>query len=109
MVKKFTPEINKIYLIHTHTMYHILEGMGEIEVDFKAYHDWDNKLIFLDKGQYIKFASGNFIVRKIEFENAQLFHNKEVRVLFKHLVSLGYINFNAVSYTHLTLPTKRIV
>jgi AraC-like DNA-binding protein len=94
MIKKFTPEINKIYLIQTHTMYHILEGMGNIEVDFNAYHDWDDKLIFLEKGQYIKFTSGNFIVRKIEFESKQVFHSKEVRVLFKHLVSLGYINFD---------------
>ena len=94
MIKKFTPEINKIYLIHTHTMYHILVGEGSIEVDFIKYTDWNDKLIFLDKGQCIKFTSGNFIVRKIEFENEQIFRSKEVRVLFKHLVSLGYINFD---------------
>ena len=80
--------------MQTHTMYHILEGTGNVEVDFNAYHDWGDKLIFLDKGQYIKFTSGNFIVRKIEFKDEQVFHNNEVRVLFKHLVSLGYINFN---------------
>jgi len=94
MVKKYTPEINKIYLIQTHTLYHILEGVGSIEVDFNAYHDWGDKLIFLDKGQYIKFTSGNFIVRKIEFNDKDVFQNDQVRVLFKHLVSLGYINFN---------------
>lgn len=94
MVKKFTPETNKIYLIQAHTMYHILEGNGNIEVDFNAYRDWDDKLIFLEKGQCIKFVSGKFIVRKIEFKDEQVFHSKEVRVLFKHLVTLGYINFN---------------
>lgn len=78
----------------TYSMFHILEGTGNIEVDFKSYDDWNDKLIFLDKGQYIKFASGNFLVRKIEFEEESLFYSKEVRVLFKHLVSLGYINFN---------------
>ena len=94
MIKKFTPTINEIHLIKTPVMFHILEGSGGIEVDFKKYVDWEDKLIFLDKGQYIKFTSGNFIVRKIEFEEEKIFHNKEVRVLFKHLVSLGYINFN---------------
>lgn len=75
-------------------MFHILEGSGGIEVDFKSYHDWRDKLIFLEKGQYIKFLSENFVVRKIEFDDAVVFHNKDVRVLFKHLVALGYINFD---------------
>lgn len=94
MIKKFIPEVNKIYLIQKHTMYHIMEGMGSIEVDFKQYKNWDNKVIFLNKGQYIKFTSGNFIVRKIELEEQHVTHNKEVRVLFNHLVSLSYIDIN---------------
>ncbi len=75
-------------------MFHILKGNGGIEVDFKSYHDWKDKLIFLEKGQYIKFLSENFLVRKIEFEDEKVFRNKDVRVLFKHLVALGYINFD---------------
>lgn len=74
-------------------MFHILSGTGAIQVDFKNYINWEDKAIFLDKGQYIKFLSDDFIVRKIEFPDQQLFYNKEVRVLFKHLISLGYINF----------------
>ncbi len=70
-----------------------MDGQGSIEVDFKNYPDWEDKLIYLEKGQYIKFLSDGFTVRKIEFEDQELFKNKEVRVLFKHLVSLGYINF----------------
>ncbi|MGB1243601.1 MAG: helix-turn-helix domain-containing protein [Chitinophagales bacterium] len=38
--------------------------------------------------------SENFEVRKIEFKEEEVFRNKQVRVLFKHLVQLGYINFN---------------
>lgn len=75
-------------------MFHILQGTGGIEVDFLRYHNWKDKLIFLSKGQYIKFLSENFEVRRIEFKNEQVFQNKEVRVLFKHLVALGYIDFN---------------
>ena len=93
MISKFRPELNKVYFIEKYSMYHILEGSGGIEVDFNSYHDWQDKLIFLEKGQYIKFLSENFEVRKIEFQDEAVFRNKDVRVLFKHLVSLGYINF----------------
>lgn len=94
MVNKFQPILNKVYFIEKHSMFHILEGSGGIQVDFKNYHDWQDKIIFLEKGQYIKFLSENFVVRKVEFEDEQIFRNKDVRVLFKHLVSLGYIYFD---------------
>lgn len=98
MISKIQPELNKVYLIENYTMFHILKGNGGIEVDFKSYHDWDDKLIFLDKGQYIKFLSDSFLVRKIEFKEENIFRNKEVRVLFKHLISLGYINFSECAH-----------
>ena len=97
MVDKFLPELNKVYFVDKYTMFHILNGSGGIEVDFKSYHDWNDKLIFLEKGQYIKFLSEKFEVRRIEFKYEEVFRNKEVRVLFKHLVALGYINFNECS------------
>lgn len=91
-VEKFSPEINKVYFIETHTLIHILSGEGSIQVDFKNYFDWQEKAIFLEKGQYIKFMSDTFLVRRIEFLNEPKFYNNEVRVLFKHLISLGYID-----------------
>ncbi len=91
-VVKFSPEINKVYFIESHTLIHILSGNGSIQVDFKNYFDWQEKAIFLEKGQYIKFLSDDFIVRKIEFADENKFYNPEVRVLFKHLISLGYID-----------------
>ncbi len=91
-VEKFSPEINKVYFIERHTLIHVLSGKGSIQVDFKNYFDWQEKAIFLEKGQYIKFLSDDFTVRKIEFDNTDKFYNKEVRVLFKHLISLGYID-----------------
>jgi AraC-like DNA-binding protein len=91
-VEKFSPEINKVYFIESHTLIHILSGKGSIQVDFKNYFDWQEKAIFLEKGQYIKFLSDDFSVRRIEFLNENKFYNNEVRVLFKHLISLGYID-----------------
>lgn len=93
MVTKLEPELNKIYFISQYTMFHILKGSGGIDVGFKSYHDWKDKLIFLGKGQYIKFLGEHFVVRKIEFKEEKVFRSKEVRVLFKHLVELGYIDF----------------
>ncbi len=91
-VEKFTAEINAVYFMENHSLIHILSGSGGIQVDFKNYFDWQEKVIFLEKGQYIKFLSDDFEVRKIQFSDETKFLNKEVRVLFKHLVSLGYIN-----------------
>lgn len=92
-VKKINPEINKVYFINKYTLVHILEGTGNIQVDFKSYDDWEDKAIFLEKSQYIKFMSDDFVVRFIDFPDNILFQSKDVRVLFKHLISLGYINF----------------
>ncbi|WP_430908146.1 helix-turn-helix domain-containing protein [Maribacter sp. 2-571] len=91
-VEKFHPEINKVYLMERHSLFHIISGTGSIQVDFKNYFDWQEKAIFLEKGQYIKFLSDNFRVRKIEFSDQGKLHASEFRVLFKHLVSLGYID-----------------
>ncbi|MTI87598.1 MAG: helix-turn-helix domain-containing protein [Balneolaceae bacterium] len=93
MVTKIHPDLNEVLFINKYTMLHVLDGSGGIQVDFQNYFDWSDKIIFLEKGQYIKFLSDDFVVRKIEFREEDIFHNKDVRVLFKHLVSLGYINF----------------
>ncbi len=91
-VEKISPEINKVYFIEKYTLIHILSGNGSIQVDFKNYFDWQEKAIFLEKGQYIKFLSDDFVVRRIQFSDESKFYNDDVRVLFKHLISLGYIN-----------------
>lgn len=94
MFIEFTPEINKVYFINQYTFFQVLSGSGGIQVDFKNYFDWQNKAIYLEKGQYIKFLSDDFLIQKIEFPDKTVFRNKEFRVLFKHLISLGYINFD---------------
>lgn len=93
MVTKLFPEVDKVYFIDKYTLIHILSGRGNIQVDFENYFDWQDKAIYLEKGQYIKFMSDDFVVRKIEFPDETMFRNKDVRVLFKHLISLGYIDF----------------
>ena len=92
IVEKLHPKLDEVYFIKSHTLIHILSGHGSIQVDFKNYVDWQEKAIFLEKGQYIKFLGGDFELRRIEFSDETKFYNKEVRVLFKHLISLGYID-----------------
>ena len=93
-VHNFEAEINKVYFINQYTLVFILKGTGNIEVDFKNYPDWEDKMIYLEKGQYIKFLSEDFLVRFIHFPDELLFQSKDVRILFKHLISLGYINYS---------------
>lgn len=95
MVTKFSPDADKAYFINEYSLYQVLSGHGSIEVDFKNYFDWADKIIYLNKGQYIKFSTDNFIIRKITFADEDVFKSTEFRVLFKHLVSLGYIDFAA--------------
>jgi hypothetical protein len=97
VVTKLFPKIDKVYFIEKYTLIHILSGKGNIQVDFENYFDWQDKAIYLEKGQYIKFLSDDFLIRKIEFPDEAMFRNKDVRVLFKHLISLGYIDFNECS------------
>ena len=106
MVRKIKAEINKVYFINKYSLIHILEGTGQIQVDFKNYDDWANKAIFLEKGQYIKFLSDDFILRIIEFPDDALFYSKDVRILFKHLISLGYINYDECSDCKLFLDNS---
>lgn len=97
MVRKLHAEINKVYFINNHSLIHILSGSGEIQVDFNNYYNWQDKVIYLEKGQYIKFLSDDFTVRIIEFPDEIMFRSKDVRVLFKHLISLGYIDYKNCS------------
>lgn len=91
-VEKFFPRINKVYFIEHYTLIYIVGGKGSIQVDFKNYRNWKEKAIFLSKGQYIKFLSDDFVVKRIEFGNRTSCTNKKSRVLFKHLLSLGYVS-----------------
>lgn len=95
MNTQFNPIINKAYFINHYTLIYILEGKGSIQIDFRTYHDWYNKILFLNKGQYIKFLSTSFTIHCIELPDSVISKNVDVRVLFKHLLTIGYINYHA--------------
>ncbi|MDW3646941.1 MAG: AraC family transcriptional regulator [Bacteroidia bacterium] len=89
----FHPKINEAIFFDAHVLIWIKSGRGIIEVDFKNYTDFENKLIFLSPGQWIKFLPGEYEVAKLDFPQNSVSQSREFRVLFKHLISLGYIDF----------------
>lgn len=94
MLDIFQPKINERLHFSSHVLIWIKSGNGLIEVDFKTYKDFKDKLIFLSPGQYVKFVFGEFEVAKMAFADQFVFNSRDFRVLFKHLVSLGYIEFS---------------
>lgn len=94
MLQFFRPSINQRMSFDQHVMIWIRSGHGLIEVDFQTYSEFENRLLFLEPRQYIKFVFGNFEVGKIEFPAKFVANSPDFRVLFKHLVSLGYIEFS---------------
>ena len=94
MLSYYEPILNKAISFDQYVLIWIKSGHGLIEVDFKTYTDFEDKLIYLSPDQYIKFIFGEFKVAKIEFPPDFVSQSKEFRVLFKHLISLGYIEFS---------------
>ncbi len=93
MLQFLTPQNQEIVKCNEHVLIWIKSGTGLIEVDFKVYSDLEDKLIFLSPEQYVKFIYGDFQVGKLTFPNATISRSKEFRVLFQHLISLGYVKF----------------
>ncbi len=83
-----------MYYVHKlPTLYFIQRGSGSIEVDFRHYANWDLKLIFIDRDQYIRFPNDTFEVIKVPLSDAGVAEDRSYRVLFKHIVNLGTIDY----------------
>ena len=94
MLKIYKPKIGELTSFSNHVLIWVKSGQGMIEVDFQRYADFENKLIFLSPDQHIKFVFGEFEIALLEFSNAFVSNSPDYRVLFKHLISLGYIEFS---------------
>lgn len=94
MLQYFNPELNKNYVFQKHVLLWIKSGNGLMEVDFKNYTDFQDKLIYLSPDQYVKFVFGDFEVAKLEIPSRYVSKSRDFRVLFKHLISLGYVQFD---------------
>jgi len=94
MLKIFQPDIGKYHTFSKHVLLWIKSGSGLVEVDFKSYSELEDRLIFLSPHQPVKFVFGQFEVALLEFPNAFVSKSRDYRVLFKHLIALGYIEFS---------------
>lgn len=99
MLRDFHPEINKFTTFPHHVMIWIKSGNGMIEVDFKNYAQFKDKLIFLAPNQPIKFLYGEFETVILEFPNSLVTKAIDFRVLFKHLVQMGHIELSNEKYS----------
>ena len=84
------PAANKVYRFSNHAML-LTAGSGIFQVDFRDYHAFQNRAIFLECGQYIRLIEGDLTFQVIHFPEDLVLSAADSRFLFKHLVSLGYI------------------
>lgn len=94
MLKITTADPGKIISFTKHALVWIRSGQGLVEVDFKTFSDLENRIVFLSPGQAMRIVAGQFEVAILEFSESLVSRSQDYRVLFKHLVSLGYIEFS---------------
>ena len=95
MESDFKPLLYKLYVLKKHTLLFLTSGQGIFQVDFKTYHFNSQRVIFLSPGQYFQLLSGGFTINRFEIPEEMLKESKNSRYLFKHIISLGYIDFKA--------------
>lgn len=95
------PELNRIRVFNKYTLLVLAEGSGYFQVDFRNYHFDFGKAIFLSPGQYFQLLSGSFQIKQYEFTLDNITKTINSRYLFKHLVSLGYIDMTHTKSFHL--------
>lgn len=83
---------DNIRLLTDYSLLILKQGIGVLEVDFRNYSLLAGKAIFLSPGQYFRKISGDLVMEVYEFQGDTVEQVKRSRYLFKHLVSLGYID-----------------
>ena len=99
--QSFIPEYNKVHLFDKHCVLFFESGYGVFQVDFKNYQFSTRRAVFLAPGQYFQLISGQFQITLFEFPGDEIAQTYNSRFLFKHLVSLGYIDLSQPDLFHL--------
>lgn len=97
-----TPKVNEMLVFEAYTLLVLSRGSGVFQVDFRNYSFSSGKAIFLSPGQYFSLLSGAFEIGLYEFSGDHVQQMQNSRYLFKHLVSLGYIDLSQPKRFHLT-------
>jgi AraC-like DNA-binding protein len=96
--QKFNPQIKEVYIFEQYSLLTLKSGEGIFQVDFKNYNFPAGKSIFLAPGQYFQLLSGQYNIIKTQFATNNIEQEKRARYLFKHLISLGYVDLDAKTY-----------
>ena len=86
------PVPNEIKVFEQYSLVSFVKGEGTFEVDFATYTYGPGKAIFLAPGQYFRLMQGEVQLAIHEFPAEKIETFRDTRYLFKHLVSLGYID-----------------
>jgi len=97
----FIIEINKVHVFKQHSILILLEGQGLFQIDFRNYSFSAGKALFIAPGQYFQLLAGQFTIRVIELPVEKVSETFNSRYLFKHLVSLGYVDLTGEKQFHL--------
>lgn len=89
----FQTSLNEKIQLEHHALVWVKSGTGILEVDCKTYTRYRDRLIFLAPGQIMHFLAKDFQLAIFQFPNSLVSKSKEYRVLFNHLLSLGYVRF----------------
>ncbi|MEZ5018343.1 MAG: helix-turn-helix domain-containing protein [Flavipsychrobacter sp.] len=93
-MRSFTPLVYQVYSFNQYCLLFIREGDGLFQIDFKNYGYSSGKAIFLSPGQYFQLLSGHFRIEVLDFPANSVQQVVNSRLLFKHLVSVGYVKVN---------------
>jgi len=89
-----TPKFDEIKVFNSYSVLLLNSGQGVLEIDFNKYSFAAGKAVFLAPGQYLQNLSGNLDFSIYQFQGDPLQQNQNARYLFKHLVSLGYVELS---------------
>lgn len=104
MYQHLQPARYEMITLKRRSLVRVLSGEGPIEVDFRPYRSWRGKILSLYAGQYIRFLEGNFRAQLIELPDSACDAARDARVLFRHLVSVGYVEYDDASRWASTHP-----
>jgi len=94
-IDTWNPEQGKIYFMKKYTLIVLKKGSGFLEIDFVTYAFYEEKVICLASGQYVRFLTNNFEIVKIEIELTRPLMIYGWWVLFKHLKTVSVLDVNA--------------
>ena len=86
---------DQIYRFQHHSILLLKSTSGSFQIDFRNYSFFRHRAIFLENGQYFRPLGKPFSATVVSLPAESVARHGDARLLFKHLVSLGYIDLTS--------------